>query len=106
MHNETVPDIVIIDDDTLHARHLSRIASAHHLASSHIGSGAAALERATAARMALINSGNNPDVVHRNTARHPGMTTIVLGDRDRADQVVECMRAGASDVLPTRPFVS
>ncbi|UIP07831.1 sigma-54 dependent transcriptional regulator [Erythrobacter sp. SDW2] len=101
MQNGPVPDIVIIDDDMLHARHLGRIASAHHLACSHIGTSENALAHAPAARMALINSGNNPDVVRRITARHPGMTTIVLGDRDRADHVVDCLRAGASDVLPT-----
>lgn len=101
MQNGSVPDIVIIDDDTMHARHLGRIASAHHLASSHIGSSHAALDHAPPARLALINSGNNPDVVRRITARHPGMTTVVLGDRDRADHVVDCLRAGASDVLPT-----
>jgi DNA-binding NarL/FixJ family response regulator len=101
MRDGSVPDIVIIDDDTMHVRHLSRMASAHRLAASHIGTANAAIDRAPAARLAIINSGNSPDVVRRITARHPGMTTIVLGDRNRADQMIDCIRAGASDFLPT-----
>ncbi len=100
MRNESVPDVVIIDNDTMHARHLGRIASSHRLASSHVGTGSAAIDGVPAARLAIVNSDRNADVVRRITARHPGMTTIVLGDRDRADDVVDCMRAGASDVLP------
>jgi DNA-binding NtrC family response regulator len=101
MRGELVPDIVIIDDDALHARHLCQLASAHRLAASRIGTGDAAIEGVPLARLAIIRSEQSPDVVRRVTARHPGMTTIVLSDHARADLIIDCMRAGASDVLPT-----
>jgi DNA-binding NtrC family response regulator len=98
-------DIVIIDDDVLHARHLSRIATAYHLGTHHLGSSQIdprgdALERAPLAQLAIIKSDDDTELVRRITLLHPDMTTIVLKDGSQAADVLACVRAGARDVLP------
>lgn len=100
MGTRDTPDIVIIDDDALHARHLSRLASAHQLQASSLDPHSCALGEAPAAQLAVIRSERDAELVRGLTAQQPDMTTIVLGDSEHAEHVIACMRAGASDVLP------
>ncbi len=93
-------DIVIIDDDVLHARHLQRLAMAHSLATSSIDPRRTRTCDAPAARMALIKSERDAELVDELTRLQPSIKTIVLGAANRAERVIACMRAGASDVLP------
>ncbi|WP_284124251.1 sigma-54 interaction domain-containing protein [Parerythrobacter aestuarii] len=100
MGTRDTPDIVIIDDDALHARHLCRLAQAHHLQASRIDPRSYAVGEAPPAQLALIKSDRDAELVRDLTAQQPDMTTIVLGDSERADHIIACMRAGASDVVP------
>lgn len=100
MRDEGAFDIVIIDDDVLHARHLRRLADAHSLATSSLDPRRARACDAPAARMALIKSERDVELVGELTRHQPSIKTIVLGAANRVERVIACMRAGASDVLP------
>lgn len=100
MRDDGAYDIVIIDDDALHTRHLRRLADAYSLATSSLDPRRSRACDAPAARMAIIKSERDVELVHELTRQQPSMKTIVLGAFHRADRVIACMRAGASDVLP------
>lgn len=98
-------DVVIIDDDALHARQIARIATTHHLAVSRLASEEGRFIQKTNAQLAVITSRRDTQLLRRLKDHCPHMPAIVLGNRDkddheRANHVLACLRAGASDVLP------
>ncbi|GAA4049601.1 sigma-54 dependent transcriptional regulator [Parerythrobacter jejuensis] len=100
MHGGSAIDIVIIDDDHAHARHLVRLARQHNLNSSRWHPVKDDLAYVPSARLALVKGRNDAELVRHLSSRQPDLVTIVLGEDNGPAHILECMRAGASDFLP------
>lgn len=95
--------IILIHEDWVHADELRRMASAHgcdvYSYGAHAGDCSSPRPPLADMQLAIIKTSNTPRDVAQLHAAAPRLTIIAMGDGPKFEEVIDCIRAGATDYL-------